>query len=150
MQGRQRERSPLFRVERGSVPASGAAPRSHTASVTAADWYAVDSGLFATASKDGDVRLWDPNAVQCVSRISIGSPVASLAAGHAQGLPSKLAAGCEDGSVRLIDLVSGAATETLPGTHARLPVICWLTGSPQAQAAAAMIVTALLSIIQAT
>lgn len=100
------------------MPASGAAPMNHTASVTGADWYAIDSGLFVTSSKDGSVRLWDPNTVKTVTRIDMSTPVAAVAAGHAQGLPEKVAVGCEDGTVRLVDMVSGAATQTLAGAAA--------------------------------
>ena len=106
--------------------ATGTAAAGHKASATAVAWYAVDNGLFASASKDATVKLWDPNAVALVASFEAAANVGALAAGPAASNASLMAAACADACVRLIDVRQGSAAQTLSGASAFVPARCAL------------------------
>jgi WD40 repeat protein len=120
LQGDQAGKEPLFHIPKGTHSAFGKAPAGHTASVTGVDWYSVDNGLFVSGSKDGSVRLWDPNSVATVSTFATAAAVGAVAAAPATGLPPLVAGGCADGSVQLFDVTTGAPTQTLAGVRHNL------------------------------
>ena len=49
---------------RGGAGGVGVTSCGHLFAVTRVQWYPADTGLFATASLDGTVKLWDANEAQ--------------------------------------------------------------------------------------
>lgn len=85
-------------------------------------WY--ENRLF-TAGLNGLIQEWDTNKQKPISvNESFGIPVWCLAVDHVQGL---LAAGCEDGSVKLYSVCNGGITyvNTLSKQEGRVMSIAW-------------------------
>lgn len=103
-------------------------PKGHSAEVSRARWYPADSGAFLTASKDGNLLVWDSHEMTPVihytpfgqPRISEGGAVVGIDAmdvSHRSCYSVALASRSE-ATIKLVDIRSGASSHTLTG-HAR-------------------------------
>mgnify|MGYP001112861609 CR=1 FL=1 len=81
-------------------------------------------GTAAKSEADGDVEVWDVDAVPPVRGVAIpcGSRVTALMA--APG--GRLAAGCEDGGVKFIDVGAGVVASVLAGHTGRVAALAHL------------------------
>lgn len=108
-----------------------ASARGHSCAVTDVAWYPVDSGLFASASADGAVKLWDAERFVAAARFAVPARlVHSLAfsEGH-----SVLAAGMGSsarGCVALLDAASGACAHVLSGHSGDVLATAWSPSDP--------------------
>jgi len=111
-----------------------AATGGHTHTVGSLEWFPIDSGIFISASNDGDVVVWDTNAFTPALTFSKEpgdmaldtsmSPVAASAS-HA----SLVAVGCKHKCVRLLDMGSGASALTLQGHKGSVRTVEWFPHS---------------------
>ena len=114
----QREYETVSSVRRG---AHGDA---HTAMVTRVQWYPHDSGAFVSSGMDGEVKLWDTNALEVVCAFDLPEHVYSvdMCAGARHQL---IATASNDEHVRLCDVVSGTSTHTLRGHSSHVLTVAW-------------------------
>lgn len=96
-------------------------PLGHEYSVSSVQWYPVDTGMFISLDKGGNVYVWDTNAFEVVDTFNVG---------HHDGreircaaMPVKvnskhmlIACGCaNDRTIRLCDITSGSFSHELVG-----------------------------------
>jgi len=89
--------------------------KRHQAGATGVRWLPWDTGLFATSSVDGSAKVWDTNTFKPIVHFELSSKVHTEAFSPIATEHCLLAAGCQDPSVRLCDVRSGAAAQTLMG-----------------------------------
>ncbi|CDJ49711.1 WD domain, G-beta repeat-containing protein, putative [Eimeria brunetti] len=128
---------------------SKTAQAGHSRSVTSVEFMPGDNGLFVSTGLDKLLKIWDTQAWDCVLGIAVESPILCCAFDRVgfqsnTALSSKLrssmgsmehpveppahlalAAGCEDGSVRIFDMRCGVAQQTLLGHKGAVLSVTW-------------------------
>ena len=120
VQGPQKSREPVFHIP----CASGVAP-GHTAAVTGADWYPVDSGLFMSCSIDWTAKLWDTNALTVLTTWKLPARCRAVALSRTATVHMQAAVACEDHHLRLLDLSSGSVSQLFSGVPLPLVRSLW-------------------------
>eukprot|EP00930_Biecheleria_cincta_P047954 TRINITY_DN33354_c0_g1_i1.p1 TRINITY_DN33354_c0_g1~~TRINITY_DN33354_c0_g1_i1.p1 ORF type:complete len:562 (-),score=68.46 TRINITY_DN33354_c0_g1_i1:89-1774(-) len=105
----------------------------HSGQIDGLAWLPDDDRLFASGGTDGFVKIWDAGdacvqQLPSVLRLGLHSSVHSVGINDARGVAPQVAAALNDNTVRLVDLRSGRATNTLQG-HTR-PPLCIAWGEP--------------------
>ncbi|KAK9471780.1 WD40-repeat-containing domain protein [Dipodascopsis tothii] len=109
------------RRHRYAVVGSLAPKRGHRYGIAAASWWPFDTGMFVTSSFDETVKVWDTNAMEEVYTFEMGARVNSHDLSPT-GAHSLVACAADSPAIRLLDLRTTAAAQTLVG-HARAGVI---------------------------
>lgn len=87
---------------------------AHEGSVTDAKWFPRDTGLFTTSCVDGYLRIWDTNEGKCAFGLDLGEMIYTHSMSYAtDGAHGLVACGMIGGEVRLCDLRTGTAVQTL-------------------------------------
>ena len=76
-------------------------------------WYPVDTGLFLSGGRDGDVKVWDTNTLQVGCVFGVQAAVHSVAMSPAAATHCLAAVGSAENDVMLCDVVSGGCTHRL-------------------------------------
>ncbi|ORX74214.1 WD40 repeat-like protein [Linderina pennispora] len=84
----------------------------HDSAVSCVSWYAVDTGMFATSSYDGTVKVWDTNAMAVAASFDLNARV-EMHAMSPTGAHALIAAATQAKSLRLGDLRTGAFAQEL-------------------------------------
>ncbi|KNC81408.1 hypothetical protein SARC_06272 [Sphaeroforma arctica JP610] len=98
---------------------------AHAFSIGRAQWYPVDTGLFTTSGFDHLLKVWDTNAMECVTTFDLKDRVFT----HA--LPTNATGHClmatatAGSSIRLCDMRSGGYTHTLQGHNDSVLSVVW-------------------------
>lgn len=77
-------------------PARAHSRRVHRFALSAVEWYPVDNGMFVSADMQGEVRMWDTNAMVPAAQFSMGTPATATAMSRAPGA-QPLVAGTRSG-----------------------------------------------------
>eukprot|EP00931_Biecheleriopsis_adriatica_P031402 TRINITY_DN1841_c0_g1_i1.p1 TRINITY_DN1841_c0_g1~~TRINITY_DN1841_c0_g1_i1.p1 ORF type:complete len:548 (-),score=105.99 TRINITY_DN1841_c0_g1_i1:46-1689(-) len=117
----------------GEVVSSGSLGVGHADRVEALAWLPDDDRLFASGAADGFLKLWDAaetpgQQLTSVLSLDLHSPLRAAAFSPAQSSMPQVATALNDNTVRLVDLRSGRAVNTLQG-HTR-PPLCLTWGEP--------------------
>ncbi|OEH78239.1 wd g-beta repeat-containing protein [Cyclospora cayetanensis] len=132
-----------------NVASSTGPQRGHSRSATCVEFMPGDNGLFVSAGLDKILKIWDTRAWDCVLDIPVESPILccafdrvvfqtkaassstkALTAGSqscSEEAPADLllAAGCEDGGIRIFDMRCGVAQQTLLGHNGGVVTAAW-------------------------
>ncbi|KAJ2715129.1 hypothetical protein H4R19_001371 [Coemansia spiralis] len=108
-----------------SIPAGA----GHSRIVSSVAWYPVDSGLFATASFDGTLCIWDAATMTEACRFDLECRVYCQAMSPT-GAHALVAAASEAAHIRLGDLRTGAFAQTLPIRQPGGTAVAWSPVSP--------------------
>jgi WD40 repeat protein len=107
-------------IQQAMVPAAAAANGNRGGSITAVQWYPVDTGIFLTASAAGTLALWDSSAMVPVLAVTPfafteDSSSYTLKCMDASPFNGTLVATGSNGSatIQLVDVSSGAASHAL-------------------------------------
>ena len=103
---------------------------AHTAEITGAMWFPFDSGIFATASKDEYVKVWDANTLKNAISWRMNLPVNCISVPRNELFHLLIAAGMDGKNIRLCDLKSGASTHTLKGHNGSIHSLDWSPRDP--------------------
>lgn len=102
----------------------------HSDQIDGLAWLPDDDRLFASGGDDGLLKIWDAAGARAqqlpsVLSLALHSPVHAVGINDARGVAPRVAAALNDNTVRLVDLRSGRATNTLQG-HTRPPLcVTW-------------------------
>lgn len=88
-------------------------------------WYPIDNGIFLSGARDGEVKVWDANALEVGAFFSIGSPVLALAMSPAAASHCLVAVGSSEADVLLCDVVTGGFSHRLSGHRAGVWAVAW-------------------------
>ena len=109
-------------------------PAGHSASITYAQWYPTDAGVFLSASSDGTILVWDTHQMKPVLRVqpfrddSAGFLSAHLRTG---GDHSLIAVGSwYESEIKLVDIRSGASSHQLVGHGGGISTLMWSSNNP--------------------
>jgi hypothetical protein len=114
--------------------AAADAARAHARAVTSVAWWARDGGLFVSGGADGRLVAWDARdagALRPAARIDVldggggAGRVHAVAVSPVGSAHALVACGTEAPGVRLVDLASGAATQTLPAARDAILAVAW-------------------------
>lgn len=145
---RRGARRDVYRSSTLYAHAASALQSGHRHSVTSVEFMPGDSGLFVSVGLDKLLKIWDTRAWECVLDIAVESPLlccafdrlasqrpalspkSVFACGsleHTTEAPAQLllAAGCQDGSLRIFDLRCGTAQQTLLGHSGAVVAVAW-------------------------
>jgi len=100
-------------------------PGSHKAAVTSAVWYPVDAGIFLSGGRDGEVKVWDANALELACSFPIGAAVHALAMSPVASEHCLVAVGSEEPDVTLCDIRSGGCAHRLSGHRGAVWAVAW-------------------------
>ncbi len=107
------------------APRPAPVPGGHRHSVTAVQWYPLDTGLFVSGSTDGAVRVWDTNTFTNAGAFDLGVKVHALAMSAVMRTHALVAVGTDDRRVRLCDLKSGGSSHLLTGHAEAVTTVAW-------------------------
>ncbi|KAJ3414760.1 DNA excision repair protein ERCC-8 [Chytridiales sp. JEL 0842] len=105
--------------------ASASKTTGHKFSVTGANWFPFDTGLFTSSSMDGTVKVWDTNAMEVACTFNLNEKVYSHAMSPVATSHSLIAAASEQPRIRLCDMRTGAFSHTLTGHTASVFTVAW-------------------------
>lgn len=99
----------------------------HNREVLSVTWWPFDTGLLVSGAADAQVKVWDPNTLQ--PALEVRMPGAALCCRFSPVATHRLlAVGVDDPSspgVRLVDVASGTAVQTLSGHKQPCRAVCW-------------------------
>ena len=99
---------------------------AHRFMITGVEWFPHDTGLFASSSTDGTIKLWDTNELRVAAEFAPGGAVHRIAMSHAATTHTLIAAAAEQSyAVQLCDPVSGTATHQLSGHRQAVSALSW-------------------------
>lgn len=108
-----------------AVVRKAATPGAHQSAVSGVAWYPVDTGIFLSGARDGEVKVWDANSLVPVAAFPIGSPVHAVAMSPAGAAHCLAAVGSSDADVLLADVVAGGVAQRLSGHRAGVWALAW-------------------------
>ena len=109
-------------------------PGGHSSSVTYAQWYPTDAGVFISASSDGTILVWDTHQMKPVLRVQpFRDDSAAFVSAHLRtgGDHSLIAAGSwYESEIKLVDIRSGASSHQLVGHGDGISTLKWSSNNP--------------------
>ncbi|KAJ2372978.1 hypothetical protein IW150_003850, partial [Coemansia sp. RSA 2607] len=112
-------------AQRQTAEASrGGGSGGHSGPVSSVAWYGGDAGMFASGSFDGTVRVWDASDMSEACQFDMDSRVRSVAM-SATGEHALVAVGDMSDNVRLCDLRTGAAAQSLAVDGGGTAAVAW-------------------------
>ena len=121
-----RQVSPVLELRR--VAHARTSARGHANSISAVQWYPVDTGIFMTAAMDGFVKIWDTQTGKVADAFEFkgkSTCVYAAAMSTAATQHSLVAVGTADTHVSLCDIVSGNQLHQLSGHRDSVLAVAW-------------------------
>jgi DNA excision repair protein ERCC-8 len=100
----------------------------HKKDITSLQWYPLDSGMFASASHDNNVHLWDTNSEVVIRKFNLENSIYSIDLSLCAQNHTLIAAACEDHCLHLCDIRTGKSIWKLIEHHSRVLAVKWSPG----------------------